>query len=375
MNKSKVLKKSLTVLISIILLGLVLAWMSGAFREKIQPGAVAPELRLAGNAPTDVVHRIVETETAQAVGTLVAAQRTEISSKVVSSIRAIRVRARDRVKKGDVLVELDDRDMQARLEQARQAAIAAQAELENAEAELARYRELQGQNVISAQEFDQKQTRQKVAQAQLDQARQAVAEAEASRSDAVIRAPVDGVVVDKLAEAGDMAVTGKPLLVIYDPEVFRLEAAVPESLSTGLEVGGKLNVRLDVLKLEVEGTIDEIVPQSEAASRSTLIKVRVPRDARMVEGMFGRVAIPARERVRLCVPLSAVRQSGQLRFADVVDVQGRLQRRMLKLGEHSEYGRVELLSGLEAGERVVLHGPPPPPFPQTLLTTQTAVRP
>jgi len=86
----------------------------------------------------------------------------------------------------------------------------------------------------------------------------------------------------------------------------------------------------------------------------------------MVEGMYGRLLIPTGERKRYCVPLSAVRRVGQLAFVDVATSGGILERRPIKLGEHSEYGRIEAISGVEDGETVVLYGPPPPPFPEQL---------
>lgn len=351
------------ILVGLIVLVIGVAYLSGTFREKVEPGTAAAEHRELGDLPTDIIHEIVETETAEVSGTLRATRRTEISSKVMASILEIRVRAGDRVNAGDVLIRLDDRDPRARRDQARQAVAAAQADYARAEADHARYAGLLKDGVISQQEYDQKEAAFKVARAQLEQAKEGVVGAEAQLSDTVIRAPGAGIVVDKLAEAGDTATPGRPLLNLYDPGAFRLEAAVPEALASSVKLGDRPQVRLDVLDKTLEGQVEEIVPQAEAASRSVLVKVGVPQEPGMVEGMFGRLLIPSRDRVRYCAPQSAIREIGQLHFIDVVDEKSELQRRQVTLGEHREFGRVEVLTGVEPGERVVLYGPAPPPFP------------
>lgn len=358
-----VLKQGVIVIGSLGALVLILLYMGGAFHDKIEPERLDASRRTLGNQPTDIVHQILDTERVEIVGTLRAERRTEISSKIMASIQEFNARAGGRVEKGVVLVRLDDRDLKAQLEQARQAVAATEAAMKNAEQDFKRNKDMLEQKVISQQQYDAADARLKVAQAELNRAREAVSSAETMLSYTVIESPFAGVVVDKLADAGDTASPGRPLLVLYDPSAFRLEAAVPEALASSLEAGGELTVRLDTLNTRSRGKIVEIVPQAEAASRSVLVKVSVPHDPRMVEGMFGRLLIPSRERIRYCLPLSAVRPAGQLRFVDVVGPDGALERRQIKLGEHSEQGRIEVLTGVEAGERVVLYGPAPPPFP------------
>ncbi len=393
MKWGKTLKKTGLVVLSLLVLAVILAYMSGAFHEKIPPGKTESAKRVLKGEPTDVVHKIVQTERLEVVGTLRAERRTEISSRLMAAIVEMNVRAGDRVEKGAVLIRLDDRDLRARLDQAKQGQVAARAMLEQArqgklvaEADLEkvrkdyeRFKNLLEQKVASQQEFDQSEKTFKIAQASLEKARQgelaaeagleetgkAIVYANALLSHSVIEAPVGGKVIDKLADVGDVASPGKPLLVIYDPSALRLEAAVPEALASGMSTGDPLDVIIDTLETEspLSGEVDEIVPQAEAATRSVLVKVRVPRVEGMVEGLFGRLLIPSRERERLCLAQSAVREVGQLRFVDVVGEGGALERRQVRLGEHSRLGRIEVLSGLDADETVVLYGPPPEPLP------------
>lgn len=355
-----------TIGLSLVVLVLILAYMAGSFTEKIEPGHVVAERRMLGDRETDVVHKIIEFEQREVVGTLRATRRTEISPKILATIEEIGVRAGDRVKKGAVLVRLDDRELKAKLEQSRQAVVATEADLRKAESDHERYRKLFEDGAASEQEFEQKESEYRVARAVLEQAREGVAGAETMLSFSVIEAPVAGVVVDKLAEVGDTTAPGRTLLVIYDPTAFQLEAAVPEALASGLALGDRLSVHLDVLEASLQGTVQEIVPQAEAASRSVLVKVAVPAEPGMVEGMFGRLSIPSRERTRLCVADSAIQKVGQLRFIDVAAADGSLERRQVKLSGHGEYGRQEILSGVDVGERVALYGPAPEAFPKEL---------
>lgn len=339
---------------------------SSCSKEKIAPGKVEVKSRTAAGEKTDTVHAIIETETTEVVGTLKAQRRTDVSAKIMATIADITAKAGEKVKRGQILVRLDDRDWRARLEQARKAVESAQASATRAETDLKRFEKLFADKVIPRQQFDEADSRNKIAQAELDRARQATKEAEVALSNTVIESPADGVVVDKHADKGDTATPGKPLLTLYDPNVLRLEAPVRETLATKLRVDDTLRVRLDALNLDVEGRLDEIVPQAQAASRSVLVKVAVPKNPGMVEGQFGRLIIPTGERERYCMPVAAVIRVGQLTFADVVTTGGVIERRPITLGEHSEYGRVEANSGVNPGDNLVLYGPPPPPLPKVL---------
>jgi len=345
---------------------LILAYMSGGFHEKVTPEKLEPPRRTVGDQPTDIVHKIIQTERIEVTGSLRAERRTEVSARIMASIVEINARAGAHVAEGAVLVRLDDRDLRAQFEQAKQAEIAAEAGLQEAQSQFERLKSLLEQKVASRKEFEQAEANWKIAQANVRQAHEAKSGAETLLSYAVIKAPAGGIVVDKLADVGDTAAPGRPLLTIYDPAGLRLEAAVPEALASGLATGDVLEILLDSADANepLEGAVEEIVPQADAASRSVLVKVKVPSGVPgLVEGGFGRILIPSRERVRLCLAQSAVREVGQLRFVDVVGENGIVERRLVTLGERSRLGRVEALSGVEADERVILYGPAPQPLP------------
>jgi multidrug efflux pump subunit AcrA (membrane-fusion protein) len=143
-------------------------------------------------------------------------------------------------------------------------------------------------------------------------------------------------------------------LSLYDPTALRIEVPVRESLLSGLHSGTVLQVRLESQPDLVEGTVDEIVPQAEAGSRTFLVKVGLPRREGVYTGSFGRVIIPAGKRERLLVPAAAVERIGQLTFVTTVDEERRASRRLVTLGPAIGDDHYEVLSGLRAGENVLL---------------------
>ena len=185
-------------------------------------------------------------------------------------------------------------------------------------------------------------------------AAETVREAEVLLSYTVIRAAKNGRIVDRSAEPGDVAQPGIPILVLYDATSLRLEAPVMEHLAVKLQIGETLNVYIDALQREFQATVDEIVPQADAPSRSFLVKASLPKSEDLYEGMFGRLRIPAGERRHLCLATDAVVRIGQLEFVDVVLPDGTIERRLIKTGTLGMPGRQEVLSGVQAGEKVLL---------------------
>jgi RND family efflux transporter MFP subunit len=352
------LKKVVPVVVGLVVLVGVIGVLAGIFVKKIQPGrtseSAAGESVPAGD--TYVVREIVKTYVEESVGTLKASSRTEISSRVQAVITRMAVRAGDAVEAGDVLVELDRAAFERQLSQLKESLAAAEAALTQAADAHARYAKLHKSKVIADAEFEQAVSAFDQAQAKRNQAEEAVAESEILLSYAIIKAPKPGLIVDRLAEEGDLARPGYPLLALYDPTSLRLEVPVSERLAARLKVGDKLEVYIDSIDRVFPAAVDEKVPQALAASRSFLVKVKLPPSDDIFEGMFGRLRIPAGNRPHLCLHSAAIQRIGQLEFVDVVDpVDSSLKRRLIKTGRPGDADHVEVLSGLDVGEKVVLH--------------------
>jgi RND family efflux transporter MFP subunit len=353
-----VLTRVLGIAAGFVVLVLAIAWLAGTFVSKIEPGHEQPVVRRWSGESTDEVHEVTKSYIEEAVGSLKAASRTAISAKVLATILEITATAGDQVKEGDVLIRLDSKELDARVRQAEQSLAAAVAARKEAEQDFNRVKPLYEKQVIPKADFDQATAKLEVAKASESRADQAVSEAKALLSYATIKAPKAGRIVDRLAEEGDTARPGEPLLVLYDAASLRLEAPVQENLAVKLQVGQKLDVYVDATGSEVEATIDEIVPQADAPSRSFLVKAALPRATDLYEGMFGRLRIPAGSRRHLCLATDAIQNVGQLEFVDVVMPDETLERRFIKTGRLGMPRRIEVLSGLRAGETVVLQSGP-----------------
>ncbi len=342
-----------------VAMGLTIGGMVLGCGDRIAPGQVDIERGIVSGGDTRLVEEVTLAAIEWVSGDVVSVRRTTVASRVLARIEEIHVRAGSTVHKGDLLVRLDARDLKAQLGERAEALRAAEARLELAMQEQARAKELVERGVAPPRQLDQANSELQSARADVGGRQSARAEAETALSFSEIRATGNGRVVDRLAEPGDTAAPGTPLLRIYDPTLLRVDAPVRESLAIDLEVGQSLRIDLPALGESFEGRIDEIVPFAERGSRTLLVKVSLPlSNARVFAGMFARVAIPAGERVRLLVPKTAIARIGQLEFATVVNAAGESERRLVTTGSLSIDGRVEVLSGLAQGERVELQESP-----------------
>jgi RND family efflux transporter MFP subunit len=261
-----------------------------------------------------------------------------IEAKISGRIEKMLAVPGQRVRAGEPLVQLDAREVQARLDQA--TAIYDQAQID-----LKRYAELIAKRAVPQQEFDAVESRARVARASL-------VEAGAMLSYATITAPFDGVVTRKLVDIGDLATPGKALLAIEDSSALRFEATVPEATIGRVALGAGL--RVQVGSSEIEGTVAEIAPSADPTTRTFLVKLDLPSQAGLRGGQFGRVRIPVSETSVLRVPVSAVVQRGQMELVFIVAGDG-AQLRLVRTGKRMG-DEIEVISGIDAGELVVTEG-------------------
>jgi RND family efflux transporter MFP subunit len=338
----------------LVVIGLAVAWLSGIFEERIAPGTVAGGTETRSHAAAVVPVRLTTRDATEwASGTIASARRTAIASRVLARIEAVRVRAGVTVSVGDELVVLDAREAESRVKQAQESLGAARSQRDLAAKEKARIEALFGRGVATRQRLDQADSALRVAETETKRLAQGLSEAETALSHTVIRAPVAGRVVDRLADPGDTAVPGQPLLRIYDPTVLRVEVPVRESLAIRLSLGQPIGVSIPALGEAARGTIDEIVPFAEAGARTLLVKVRLAQDSRLFAGMYARAAIPAGQEHVLALPADTVQRIGQLEFAIVVRADGSRERRVITTGRALDARHVEVLSGLAEGENVL----------------------
>jgi len=347
--------------------------------EKIEPGTTSQ---------TPPVVKDVEVGTAaikeypvlyEAVGTVQAGATVNLASKLMGTIEKVKVREGDQVKTGDLLVVIDQRQVDAGYRQAEanlaEAKKALDASMSSREAALAserlsratydRYLNLQKQDSVSAQEFDEVEARYReatagvkraeamveTATARIHQAEAGLASASVTRRDAVITAPGDGVITSKLVDEGDLASPGMPLLSMDTTDGYRVDAILPENYFQEVKPGQSVRVTVPAIREEaLPGTIRTIVPAADQHSRSFLIKVTLPQDLAVKSGMFARVEVPLGRTSKMLIPPRAVIHQGQLTALFVLKDQDIARFRLIRLGRTSPEG-VEVLSGLETGER------------------------
>ncbi|MCX7827355.1 MAG: efflux RND transporter periplasmic adaptor subunit [Verrucomicrobiae bacterium] len=261
----------------------------------------------------------------EAVGTIRPKLEATVEAKITAVIRAVKVNPGDKVRAGDVLATLDDRDLRA--------------EFEKAKADFERYDALFKKGVASRAEYDAHETKYRLASASL--------------SYATITAPFDGVVVKKSCDVGDLARPGQPLFALEDSQRLRIEADVPERFAPQVNIGTKIEVRVDAYQGKCDAQVGEIVPSADPTSRSFRIKADLHPKKPIKSGMFGRARLTVGERTGLFAPSSAVRERGQLTFIFVA-ADGRAQMRLVKTGKAFD-DQVELLSGVEPGEKLIVN--------------------
>ncbi len=346
------MKKLLGAIILTALTVLLILWQTGSFEAKIPPKTppIPRNPDLSGNVVK--AERVEVPLVEEAVGTIQSRHKVDITPRIQAVIEEIRVNAGDRVREGDLLVVLDKRDLEAALGQAEQALKAAEANYRQALTDHQRNVELLQRGVVSPQEADNSRLRVEVTSATVGQARRALEQARVALSYAEIHSPVSGIVTDKLQNVGDLAMPGRPILQLYDPSLVRLEAPVREALVRRIKVGDSLAVKLGSEEIRTTGTVDEIVPQADVASRSVMVRVLVPNVTDLYSGMFGRLVIPTGTESVLLVPAQAIQRVGQLEYVLAPTAHGP-ERRFVQTGRR--FGdKVEILSGLAEGEPVLI---------------------
>jgi len=284
------------------------------------------------------IERQVRVATEEVVGTVRAKLRAVVEAKVSGKIDRMDVVAGQKVRHGELLARIEAREVQARLDQTL-------AVRRQAEGDLTRYASLLEQNILAQSQYDAAQSKFSVADA-------AVREAETLLGYTRVDAPFDGTITRKLADVGDLAAPGKPLLELEDSRTLRLEADVPEAVVGTLTLGDRLPVHLSGMETALEGVVSEIAPATDPGSRTFLVKLDLPASPSLRAGQFGRVAMPVGGTSTLRIPASAVVVRGQMELVFVVS-EGKAGLRIVKTGKRIG-DDVELVSGVEAGESLVV---------------------
>lgn len=337
----------------------------------------------------------------EAVGTVRARNSSVVAARIMGSIVALHVREGDTVRAGQTLIEIESREAGIQVQKAQagvreatdaldevdrniraaeSAREAARANEKLANTTFNRYQTLFARRSVSPQEFDEVRAKLEVASAERERAERLLQAATAQRKQVLARidqakadvsnarvyvgyakltSPINGIVVSKQTDVGYLATPGSPLLTIEDNSRYQLEVAVEESRLGTIHLHDQAQLQIEALgNTELTGSVEEIVPASDPNSRSYIVKVGVPNlaGAQLRSGVYGKARFISGQRQALAIPKTAISQRGQLTGVLVVDQSGLARLRLIKTGR--AFGdNVEILSGLNAGEQIVIEGP------------------
>jgi len=327
-------------------------------------------------APTEIVSTADLPATRSVAGTVRAATVSPLAAKVMGNVVAVHVREGDRVRAGQLLVEIDDREARTQGDRARAgrnaveraidgasaAVAAAEASASLAAANLQRFAALRERGSVSVAELDEARARSAVAAAELDRARRAREQFVAQRAEASaaaaqaglfadytkVRAPIDGIVSARFVDPGAQAAPGMPLLTVEDDRAARVDTSAPEDLA--VREGDA--VTIEAAGRRIGARVTRVVSALDPAARSALVKIDLPPGAGLRSGTFANVLFTSGARRAISIPAAALQQRGALAGVFVVGRDGIARLRLVTAGDGAG-DRVEILSGLDAGETIV----------------------
>ncbi|MFN3946564.1 MAG: efflux RND transporter periplasmic adaptor subunit [Aquificaceae bacterium] len=353
-------------LIFLLIIFVMVLWLGGYIANKEKPGEVQREKPLVEGIRIGVVEKVSQVETPY-TGQVVADKRVEISTRLMGKVKDIYVKEGQMVKAGQPLVVVDAEDIKSQMDavdsqilQAQEGLRAAIANYEAVSKTYERYLALLKEGAITQQEFDQIKAQFEAAKAQVEQARAGIKALQSQRQAignnlkySNLVSPVEGYVVQKNADPGDLAVPGHPLLVIESPP-YLFEVFLPERYVNRIKVGQEYKVYIPSIDRIIEGSVKEVSPSLDPATKTFRVKVLLERVEGLKSGMYGSLLIPESLEA-LLVPKSALVKRFDFTGVWVVKPDNTLELRFVKPGE-MRGDKVEILSGLREGERIVIEG-------------------
>jgi RND family efflux transporter MFP subunit len=362
-----------------LLLSLPFALAACGSRDDAARGADRPHLQVT----TAVVRTEPLADSFEVGGSVRSRTVAVLSSRIVAPVVEVRVKGGDRVRAGQAVVTLDDRELRASalradaaLAGARQNALAAAADERAAASAVSlaaathkRMSGLRARNSATPAEFDEAVAGLEAAQARAGgssaraiESQRAIEAAQASaraaavaQSYATISVPFDGIVTARSVDPGNLASPGVPLLTIEDPHHFRMEVTVDASRAAAVAPGAAVPVTIDGVDGMLDGVVAEISQSVDPITHMFTVKIDLPSAPRLRSGLYGHARLAGATAQVQSVPATAVVRRGQLAMV-FVEESGVARMRLVHTGPESG-GRVAVLAGLSDGEHVVIDPP------------------
>ncbi|MBU0944804.1 MAG: efflux RND transporter periplasmic adaptor subunit [Proteobacteria bacterium] len=286
------------------------------------------------------VHKEVGRSRVEVVGTVEAVQKASLSARISGQIVELPLVLGSEVESGDLLVKISADEISAKVLQA-------EAQLAQARRNLARENKLQKEGASTRETVKSLQDVTRIAEA-------AYTEVKTMLDYTLITAPFSGTVTRKMANVGDLASPGVSLLEIENSDALQVLAQVPEALILKVTIGDSLPVHIPAAGLTLLGEVVEMAPAADPMSRTAPVKIKIPVGPDLRVGQFARVTLESSAEMTLVVPQPAVISRGQMDLVFVVE-ENIARLRLIRTGAVYD-GNVEILSGLDPGEVVVVRG-------------------
>ena len=293
------------------------------------------------------------THSAEAV--VEAVRQSTVAAQIAGRIVELRFDVGDRVKKGEVIVRIDERAAAQAAAASTAQVSEAQAALANARAQYERSKQLLAQKFISAAALDKTEADFKQSQARLTAMLAGAGQAATKRSFTTTIPSPHRVVSASHLKTREVATIGRPLMTGFDPSTLRVVATVAQQQVPAIQAVGRARVEVPSIGKWIEASSVTIVPSADPRTHTTRIRLELPEDVRGIyPGVFARAHFVIGREPRLLVPRDAVLRRSEVTAVYVLDAQGVPLLRQIRLGSASDERAIEVLAGLKPGERVAL---------------------
>jgi len=284
-----------------------------------------------------------------------AVRQSTISAQVIGRVVELRADVGDRVRAGQVIARIDEREAAQAVATTQAQVAQARANVENARLALERARRLLESRFVSQAAVDSAEAEFKAAQAQLQAAQATAGQARVSKGHSTVVAPFSGIVSARHVELGEMAAPGKPLFTAFDPADMRVIAEVPQSRIAQIKATGRASVEMPTSGQWLKVRTLTVLPAADPRTHSNRVRLDLDQDSKGVyPGVYARAHFAIGSARKLVVPTRAIVRRSEVTGAYVLDAQGTPRFRQLRLGETAGDGYREVLAGVAPGEKVAL---------------------
>lgn len=294
-------------------------------------------------------------ETYSADGVVEAVRQSTVSAQIAGRVVAVNFDVGDYVKQGEVIVRIDPRQVTQAAAESQAQVAQARARYEDAKAGYERTKQLYQQKFVSQAALDKAKAEFEAAEAQLQATRAGLGVAETTREFATVVAPYSGVVSARLVELGEMASPGTPLMAGFDPREMRVVANIPQYKVAAVRAAKSAMVDVPAANRRIEAAEVTVLPAADPKSLTTKVRLELPGEQRdLSPGMFARARFVIGRASKLVVPARAILRRSEVTAVYVVDDEGKPHLRQVRTGEEAGADWIEILAGVNPGEKVAL---------------------